>query len=75
MRTVISSEAQRRFGALLAIVAAGESVTITRRGLPVGRLISPESHADEMVARARALRAGSRLDGLTIRQLIDEGRR
>lgn len=38
MRTVTASEARRQLTKLLAAVAAGEEITITRRGRPVAKL-------------------------------------
>jgi prevent-host-death family protein len=76
-------EAKNTLGTLLDRVEAGEEITITRRGKPVARLVSVNAtrtpkrsreEAEALVARFRALREGIRLDGLTVRELIDEGR-
>ena len=61
-------------------VEAGEEIVITRRGRAVARLtpLPPTSDADGAQAAAAAIRAsrrGARLGGLTIRDLIAEGRR
>lgn len=45
MRTVQASEAKAQFLRLLDIVERGESITITRRGRTVARLV-PQSEAD-----------------------------
>lgn len=73
-------EAKSRLSALLDQVERGEEVVITRRGIPVARLVPAGPGFDREKARAAAealLEAskGVRLDGLTIRELIDEGRR
>lgn len=83
--TVGSFEAKTHLAALIDRAAAGEEVIITRRGKPVARLVAMEGDAveDETAARARsaaivaemrALSKGIRLDGLTVRELRDEGR-
>lgn len=73
-------EAKNRLSALLDAVERGGEVVITRRGKPVARLTAHEPGFDREKARRaaaglRAARAGARLDGLSIRDLIDEGRR
>ncbi len=73
-------DAKNRFSELLDKVEHGEDVVITRRGKPVARLV-PETggrdrkKAEEAAARIIERRKGVRLDGLSIRELIDEGRR
>jgi antitoxin (DNA-binding transcriptional repressor) of toxin-antitoxin stability system len=60
-------------------VERGERITITKHGRPVAILIPPGPasavDAEEMLRRFRELRRGNRLNGLSIRELIDEGRR
>ena len=57
----------------------GESITITKRGVPVAVLSPAEPVAwasvSEAAAALRSFRSAHPLDGLTIRELIDEGRR
>lgn len=61
-------------------MARGEEIRITRNGRHVARLV-PEPSEDvpdikAVIAEIREFRKGHRLgDDLTIRQLIDEGRR
>ena len=80
MREIGAFEAKNKLAALLDAVEAGEEVVITRRGTPVARLTrvgAPDGRetARAAVARLRALRAGVTLgDGLTLRELIDDGR-
>ena len=79
MRTIGSYEAKTHLPALLDEVAAGGEITITKRGVPVARLIPmPVSQiltAKRAIARMRELSVTQRLNGLTIKELIDEGRR
>jgi prevent-host-death family protein len=77
--SVGSFEAKTHLAALLDRVANGETVEITRRGVPVARLVpAGAGHPEDLkkVAREiRDLRRGNRLGGLKIRELINEGRR
>ena len=43
MKSVAVFEAKNRFSELLAAVEQGDQVTITRRGVPVARLVAEES--------------------------------
>ncbi len=56
MKTVTAREANQKFSQLLASVDKGEEVVITRRGVPVARLV-PEVAAkgDERVQARREL--------------------
>jgi prevent-host-death family protein len=67
---------------LLDRVAQGEQVMITRRGKPIAMLVPPTTKAKKNVAGlvqemlAHRDQQGPRLGGdVTIRQLIEEGRR
>ena len=79
MQTVGSYEAKTHLPALLDRVAQGEQITITRHGVPVAMLVPPsDSKKSDVKAAIRDLiefRKGQRLDGLSIRELINEGRR
>ncbi len=73
-------EAKNRLTALLDEVEAGHEILITRRGKPVARLVPARAGFDRARARQAAdnlVRAskGLTLDGLTIKELISEGRR
>lgn len=73
-------EAKNRLSALLDVVEDGGEVVITRRGKPVARLTAYEPGFDREKARRaveglRAAAKGLSLGGLTLRELIDEGRR
>ncbi len=83
MKTVAVFEAKNRFSELLAAVAHGEEITITRHGSPVARLVAlnaidqPASKQSERVAaaiqRLRAIGTGAEL-GCTVQDAIQQGR-
>ena len=79
MQNVGSYEVKTHFRTLLDRVAQGEQITITRRGVPVARLVPPsDPNPDDLKAAIHdvlAVPKDPRLDGLSIRDLIDEGRR
>jgi prevent-host-death family protein len=81
MRTVGAFEAKNKLGALLDLVEQGEEITITRHGKPAARLVAPTANLDRTaMARAaaeriRERRKGVTLGGISIRELIDDGRR
>jgi len=79
MQTVGAYEAKTHLPALLDRVAQGEQITITRHGVPVAVLAPPSgARKGDVQAAIRDLlefRKGHRLDGLSIRELIEEGRR
>jgi prevent-host-death family protein len=79
MRSIGASEARTHLSRLLHDAAKGEQITITRRGVAVAILVSPGQAAalevDAVMRSMRELRKANRLDGLTIRELIDVGRR
>jgi len=79
MGTVGLFDAKTHLSALLERVAKGEEITITKHGTPVALLVPagnrPKKDPKEVAQRIRALRKGARLKGLTVRQLIEEGRR
>ncbi len=72
-------DAKTHLAKLLDEVEKGESVTITRHGRPVAKLVPVPGRRKrsvaEVIAAIRESRKGNRLDGLTVRELIDEGRR
>ena len=72
---VSTAEAKNR----LSEVARGDEVTITKRGVPVARLVPAGPSFDREKARCAAagLRDASRgttLGGITIKGLVSEGR-
>lgn len=85
MATVTAFEAKTRFGELLARVANGEEIVITKYEKPVARLV-PENRPD-LEKRRRAFEALDRLKAdmrkrgmkpLTVKEILsarDEGRK
>jgi prevent-host-death family protein len=78
MKQVGVYEAKTQLPRLLDEVEQGETITITRYGRPVARLVplgGRRRTVAETIQAIRESRKGNRLDGLTIRELIEEGRR
>jgi prevent-host-death family protein len=79
MKTVGAYEAKTHLPKLLERVANGERITITKHGAPVAVLqpsdAGKRTPARETIRQVKQFRAGHRLDGLTIREMIEEGRR
>jgi prevent-host-death family protein len=80
MAEVGAYEAKTHFAALLKRVEQGERITITRHGRAVAVLApaagAPDRTVAEAVAELAAFRQGRTLgEGLTVRDLIDAGRR
>lgn len=77
-QTVGAYDAKTHLPQLLERVARGERITITKRGTPVAMLVPPESASPDVravIEELRAFRAGKSLGGISIRELIEEGRR
>jgi prevent-host-death family protein len=79
MKTVGTFAAKTHLSTLLEEVERGEEITITRHGRAIARLvpvgsISSDGLADT-VARLKAFRRGRRLGGVSVKALIEEGRR
>ena len=79
MRRIGAYEAKTHLPRLLDEVAAGEAITITKHGVAVAVLAPvptrPTRTAHEAIAGLRVFRKPHSLDGLSLRELIDEGRR
>lgn len=81
MREVGTFEAKNKLSALLDLVDKGEEIAITRNGRRIARLVKDDGGPDARTrAREAAIRLGElskgfTLDGISIRSLIDEGRR
>lgn len=79
MKTVGAFEAKTHLNQLLKQVSKGESIRITLRGTPVAMLVPTgedrQKDLKRTVREIRQIREGVKLKGLTIRELIDEGRR
>jgi prevent-host-death family protein len=79
METVGAYEAKTHLTQLLERVAKGEKITITRHGVPVATL-QPADPAKrtpvrDVIDQLKRFRRGHRLDGLSVRDMIEEGRR
>ena len=79
MKEIGAFEAKNRLGQLLDWVEAGEEVVITRRGKVVARVVPPNAAFDRergrrAAARIREMRKGVTPGGLSIKDLINEGR-
>jgi prevent-host-death family protein len=73
-------EAKTHLSRLLDDVEGGESVAITKHGRPVALLVpatpaTSRATTAQAVAGLRKSRRGRRLDGVSLRELIDDGRR
>lgn len=81
MHTVGSYEAKTHLPELLDRVAKGDTVTITKRGVPVARLVPPAlpEHPDvtEVISDLLAYSQDKNrtLGGVALRELVREGRR
>lgn len=79
MKTVGAYEAKTNLSRLLKRISKGERIVITRHGTAVAVLQQPErtekSDPSAVIDEIRAFREQHSLGGLTVRELIDEGRR
>ena len=79
MESIGSYEAKTHLPKLLERVKEGEEFTITKHGVPVAMLVpvSGPRRADiaEAIDQLKAFQRGHRLNGLSIREMIEEGRR
>ncbi|MFW6181661.1 MAG: type II toxin-antitoxin system Phd/YefM family antitoxin [Spirochaetota bacterium] len=79
METVGAFEAKTHFSQLLQRVLNGERITITRHGVPVA-VLQPyvpvqQDDAASVIAELREFRRKHLLEGLSLRELREEGRR
>jgi prevent-host-death family protein len=77
-RSVGAYDAKTHLPRLLDEVERGGTITITKHGRPVARLVpmnAPTSSPEAIIAALRSARTGVRLEGDSVRDLIDEGRR
>lgn len=78
MATVGVYEAKTRLPELLARVAKGERVTITRHGKPIAALVPAAAGprpVTDVIADLRAFRKGRRRGRTSLRAMIASGRR
>ncbi|MDO9355246.1 MAG: type II toxin-antitoxin system prevent-host-death family antitoxin [Solirubrobacteraceae bacterium] len=78
MKTVGAFEAKTHLSRLLDKVEQGEKITITRHGAPVAQLVPVEAEekpdVKKVIEQIRAFRKGNKLNGLSLRKMIEEGR-
>ncbi len=78
MSTVGAYEAKTHLPRLLEEVERGRTVTITKHGREVARLVPVVSSArrpEEVIIALREARRGVRRGRVSVRRMIDEGRR
>ena len=79
MESVGAYEAKTHLPKLLERVAEGHSITITKHGVPVAVLgpYDAEKNVDvrEVIRAMREFRQNNSLEGLSIRDMIEDGRR
>jgi prevent-host-death family protein len=80
MESVGSFEAKTHLSSLLERVSKGERIAITKHGVPVALLVpvdaTPERDRDAVIDELKTFGRGRKLPkGMTIRGLIEEGRR
>lgn len=77
METIGSYEAKTHWAAILKRVSLGQEIVITKRGVPVAKLI-PENGRDrsekEIADQLKKLRRNTTLGALNWKNLRDEGR-
>ncbi len=79
MKEIGAFEAKNTLSALLDLVETGEEIVITRHGKPVARLVPPHrafsrEQARTAAAAIRDMSEGATLGGVSIKDLINEGR-
>ncbi len=79
MEKIGAYEAKTHLPKLLERVMKGERITITKHGVAVAVLQPPEpertADAASIIAELRAFRRKHSLGGLTVREMIEDGRR
>ena len=78
MKQVGVYEAKTHLPRLLDEVEQGETITITRHGRPIARVVpvrGRQRSVKEAIAAIREFRKGHTLGDITAKELIEEGRR
>ena len=79
MKTIGSYEAKTHLSRLLDKVSKGARFTITKHGVPVALLVPAESTSKfdprHVIQNLRTFRRNIRLRGLSLRDMVQEGRR
>ena len=71
--SVPAAEANRSFSELLRRVQNGESVSVTRHGRPVARIVPAEDQADAAARRQRQTKSAAYLKRAAARSVTDIG--
>ena len=78
MERIGTHEAKTRLSELLAKVRKGQEFLITNRGEPVARLLPASKPSKKQIRLAvneiKEIQSRNRLNGLKIRDMIDDGR-
>lgn len=78
MKTIGAFEAKTHLNELLRRAFKGETIQITRRGVPMAKLTPPDAEsepASRVAESIRHLRKGVTLGKTSIAELVNEGRR
>ena len=79
MKTIGAYEAKTNLSKLLERVIKGEKITISKHGVPVAVLQPPDfskkADPERVIAKLRKFRDKHTLNGISIRDMINEGRR
>lgn len=79
MKTVGAYDAKTHLPKLLELVSKGEKVTITKHGVPIAVLQPADSSKStpvrEVIDQLKKFRSSHHLGALSIREMIEEGRR
>lgn len=78
MTTVGAYEAKTHLPRLLERVEGGETITITKHGREVAKLVPTDQRTtdpDEVIAALRTARTAVRSGRTSVRRMIDDGRR
>jgi len=79
MTTVATFDAKTHLNRLLKRVSTGETIRISRRGIPIAKLVPGDAgekqELGQLVQEIRQRRKSATLGKITIRELINEGRR
>jgi prevent-host-death family protein len=79
VKSVGAYEAKTHLPRLLDEVEKGERITITKHGRPVAVLVPPDAvqrtDREALIEEFREFRKRHPLNGVTIRELIEDGRR
>jgi prevent-host-death family protein len=79
MEKIGAYEAKTHLPKLLDRVSKGERITITKHGVPVAILQPPallkQAVPKKVIAQLRQFRKKNKLNGLSLKEMINEGRR